>query len=139
MYYKAKETRHNELWVLKYQRPDGSVIECRREDRAEAREGIKKLLLAEFTELMIHREEIYPPVTGKVDLLPENHFVKLPLSAVLKIAIYKRMIDKNISRMVLTELLNCKDHQVDQLLDLQHWTRCTFMDKALEVLGLEIA
>ena len=63
-------------------------------------------------------------------------YVWLPQRAALKVAIHNAMIETGMTQAHLAELLGVDARQVRRLLDLDHESRLSLLDEALEALGL---
>lgn len=68
----------------------------------------------------------------------DRPFVTLSLSATIKLAIYRHMIANGWSRLELARRLDCHPMQVGRLLDLNHDTRLSLLERYLDVLGIDV-
>jgi antitoxin HicB len=77
------------------------------------------------------REEIPSPSKGKSSDLR----VALPLQAELKVLLYQNMFRSDIRKADLARLMRLPRQEIDRLLDLNHATNFTKIEKAFAALG----
>ena len=80
---------------------------------------------------MAGREPIPAPSNGK-------YGVVLPALTVAKVLLYRRMLERSISKNALAKTLHWHRPQVDRLLDLRHGTRLDLIERALKALGAKM-
>lgn len=99
------------------------------------REGALSYALGAFSEAiaarMAHREPIPSPSKGK----PSDPRVTLPLQVELKLRLYQNMDELGVRKADLARKMDLHRQEIDRLLDLNHATSITKIEKAFHVLG----
>lgn len=63
--------------------------------------------------------------------------VSLPMRVALKLAIYSAMLERDLTQQQLADLLKCDPRQVRRLLDLDHESKLSQLEAALDLFGLQ--
>ena len=88
----------------------------------------------QLNELIDRRVKIHIPN----DVDGAEQFIELPFRAIAKLKVYETLLNRNLSRTTLAELMGVKPSQVDLLLDLTQWTRTSVIENALKRLGYSV-
>ncbi len=101
------------------------------EDIEDALRHARDAIEAAIAARMADREAIPAPSNGK-------YRVVLPALATAKILLYRRMLERGISKNALAKSLHWHRPQVDRVLDLRHGTRFDLIEQAFRALGAKL-
>jgi antitoxin HicB len=102
------------------------------DDRADARRRAVDALETAIQGRIADREEIPEPSTGR-------EVIELPTQAAVKVEVYRRMRERQISKARLARLLGRHRPEIDRLLDLRHATRLDLIDEAMSAMGARLS
>ena len=102
---------------------------------AELRSSLSAELISQLHQLMDRRTPIRLP---EGDLGKDIHFIELPFRAIAKLKVYEAMLSRKVPLNTLANMMMAKPSQVEQLFDLNHWTRTSVIEEALNALGYSV-
>lgn len=105
------------------------------ETLAELRSVLTTELINRLHQLMSRRSPIRLPAE---DLGEEIHYIELPFRAIAKLKVYEAMLSREVPLNTLANMMVVKPSQVEQLFDLNHWTRTSVIEDALNALGYSV-
>lgn len=97
-------------------------------------DALIQALDAFVTALMIYMID-RKPIPKASELLEDEVMLFVPLQVSVKVALYREMLEQNVSKAELAKRMNWGQKQVDRLWDLGHSTRLDSIEQVFLVLG----